>query len=83
MLTTIEQKLSAIKAINEEIISLDENLDRLSRGKQIEIYAGIEGDYDCMENFPPTLLEVIRQMIYDYYSNRKKELVSKAEGLMK
>jgi hypothetical protein len=77
MLNTIEEKLSAIMAINEEKQHVDELLDnRLDlkmlfqyRGNQIEIQTHV---YNKLKT---TLIEE--------YTLRKQELIAKAEELMK
>lgn len=77
MLTTIEEKLSAIKAINDEKKIIEEVLDKvdlLSLDQAMFLKSLLE-----TKQFRDTL----RYFIKDYCITRRKELVESATNLMK
>jgi hypothetical protein len=72
MLTTIEQKLSAIKAINDKISQLE-----IAR-QRIDLDQGITWDL-----IPEGTKALINDTVRECYNQQKDELIAKASELMK
>lgn len=67
---TTEQKLAAIKEINQEVDSLDLFLKNLDKGDFFQVNVEIND-------------EPLRKTLGEYWRVRKKVLLKKAEELMK
>lgn len=85
MLTTIEEKLSAIKAINEEIHLMDTYLARLAT---IETPVHGHVNYfvkDEVKSFlvPVAITPGLNILLNEYYTTRRDQLIAKATELMK
>jgi hypothetical protein len=72
MLVTIEEKLSAIKAINESIYKVDLAFERHSKSREIN-WALVDEDTS----------DQIFALIQKSYQKQKQELIEKATELMK
>jgi hypothetical protein len=84
MLNTIEQKLSAIKAINEEKDKVDTQLESLATIPVDGSALSVKLDYDEWQvEVPPVALRSVIKTIKQAYELRKQELISSAENLMK
>jgi hypothetical protein len=88
MLTTIEQKLSAIKAINEEKDQLEEDIARCIRiGDVSNSVTSIQiktetNSYDFYL-LPPDIIIRLNDVVRLYLQERKSDLIRKAVELMK
>lgn len=85
MLTTIEQKLSAIKAINEEITTIELSISTLHdlKAEHIDSIAIYTLSQKWLFALPKQQLREIRAIMLGWYTARKAELISQAEELMK
>lgn len=87
MLTTIEQKLSAIKAINEEKDKLDQYLIKLHAmdNSSIEAVTLHLGDAHADPKFLITedTSQELRAVLELHFAARRQELIHDAEELMK
>lgn len=85
MLTTIEQKLSAIKAINEQNNTVDQMVSRIEKlcaaiPSDQSIAVNIEGH---VVNVPGVQLIMLLGDVKQHYEQQRQELITKAETLMK
>lgn len=85
MLTTIEQKLSAIKAINEQKDTVDLMVNRIEK-----LCAAIPSDQliavsivGHVVNVPGVQLIMLLGDVKQHYEQQRQELITKAETLMK
>lgn len=87
MFDTIEEKLSAIKAINEEKDSCDVAISELINFRnQITAVDSISVHADLTSfdfNVPKHVVGQILDILEEYHESRRKELIVKAEELMK
>lgn len=87
MLTTIEQKLSAIKAINEEKEYVEKRIGEvLNLGESINRFVSLV--FDATDDtiyfeLPVDQLKLHQEVLRDYFIKRREELISNAEDLMK
>jgi propanediol dehydratase small subunit len=85
MLTTIEQKLSAIKAINEEKENVEKQIERIEA--QIIKVNGIVSvratDMDESIVVPESVVAGVYNLMHSAYSARRQELIDQATELMK
>lgn len=96
---SIEEKLSAIKAINEEKDYVDKKLHHLvmlshasatgitlhidhplEKGSALDAEAKRMSSFDLL---PAPAIARVKEVINDYYTKRRIELIAKAEALMK
>jgi len=76
---TIDQKLSAIKAINEEKDFLDEGIAALE--KRTAVYSN---DWRMFRvSVPHEVIQKMDEPLLGYFRDRRDELIAKAEALMK
>lgn len=87
MLATIEEKLSAMKAINEEKDACDVAISELINFKNqinavdaISIHAD-QTSFDFA--VPKDVATQVLDILEEYHEARRKELIEKAEALMK
>jgi len=83
----IEEKLSAIKAINNEIDQCDRSIEKL---EMLRVSGGVDcltlvsGNHECQFTpLPNKFSETIIIIMKTEYNIRKKELIEKASELMK
>lgn len=79
---TIEQKLSAIKAINEEK-EIIEKVRSLISGKTVEVILREEGKETIYLPMTVEIRAKINAMLQDYYNARRVVLIDRAMELMK
>lgn len=82
----IDQKLSAIKAINEEKDFVDEKLKAIARAEETRnsfISIGIHTE-KAFQDYPlPTeAIDKVRNLIKEYYEIRLKQLIAHAEEII-
>lgn len=67
---TTEEKLKSIKAINKEIDAIDFNLKQIDKGDFFQIAVDMDN-------------HSLREMLAEYWRNKKNNLFQQAEALMK
>jgi hypothetical protein len=81
MYNTIEQKLSAIKAINEQKDKLDNILQRISLNPDKAIQITVDGQ--VINDLFPVMMVNIQPGIILLLESKREELISQATELMK
>ncbi len=81
----IEEKLAAIKAINDDKEKAEKSIEAILKIKEEHstpsIVISIQSNGRELIFTIPT--EIITKGIYEYYANKSKELIKQAESLMK
>jgi hypothetical protein len=81
MYNTIEQKLSAIKAINEQKDKLDNILQRISLNPDKAIQITVDGQ--VISDLFPVMMVHIQPGIILLLESKREDLISQATELMK